>query len=108
MTDENTAPDPELMERYIPLADVARLTGRNIVLLRRWIKAKPPKLNAVKRAEWPHDYLVKESDMWSISNRPRWGSHRKRPVLTKTEGGRDIMLPRIVRIERESSGEHSE
>ena len=75
----------------LTLHEAARLTGRSLRILQRWVKAGilPARY---KQAKWPHATLVTTADLVQIATRRRWGTRRTRPTCRTTEGGYEITL----------------
>jgi hypothetical protein len=62
-------PEPE----PLTVEEMARLTGRNPWLVRRWIREG--RLPATRELDWPHAYRVRIADLGLVANRRRWRRH---------------------------------
>ena len=82
---------------YWDLKTVARITGRPLALIQRWVvpgpKGEDPILPSVKETQHPFRRLVRPEDLLMAAKRRHWGTRktgRTRP--TKTEAGHEITL----------------
>ena len=82
---------------YWDLKKVARITGRPLALIQRWVvpgpKGEPPILPSIKEDHHPFRRMVRPEDLSVSGRRRHWGTRKTgRTRTTKTKAGREITL----------------
>jgi hypothetical protein len=79
------------------LKTVARITGRPLALIQRWVvpgpKGEPPILPSVKETQHPFRRRVRPEDIAVSGDKRHWGIRKTgRTRITKTQAGREITM----------------